>query len=286
MRREPFDSWKSATLTLVVLNIAAFVAQCFYYGFPIHIPPGDRFALSTSGLRHGYVWQLLSFQFMHGGIFHLLFNCLAIFMIGRDVEEVLGKKSFLTLYFTSGIFGGLVQALAGVLFGGRFAAPVVGASAGAFGLVAAFASLFPERSVTVLLFYVLPITLRAKFLLLFSALLAIAGLFVTTSHMADAAHLGGMAAGVFFVRYAIHWHWVRFRATRGRPVRRLVKVHSQNAAPWGQSHDVEAEEMAPEEFLAREVDPILDKITAHGINSLTERERKILESARRKMAKR
>lgn len=286
MRRPMFDSWKSATLILVVLNVAAFVVQCFFYGLPVHIPPGDKFALSTSGLRHGYVWQLLTFQFMHGGILHLLFNCLAIFMIGREVEEAIGKQKFLTLYFVSGVVGGLIQALAGVVFGGRFAAPVVGASAGAFGLVAAFAMIFPERSVTVLLFFILPVTLRAKFLLLFSAILAAAGLFVTNSLMADAAHLGGMAAGVFFIRYAIHWHWAGFGSARRRPMRRLVKVHSQHSVPWGQVNDVDAEELGSEEFLAREVDPILDKITAHGINSLTERERTILETARRRMGKR
>ena len=65
-------------------------------------------------------------------------------------------KSFLTLYFTSGVIGGLFQALAGVLLGGAFAAPVVGASAGAFGLVAAFATLYPERPLMLLLFFIIP----------------------------------------------------------------------------------------------------------------------------------
>jgi Uncharacterized membrane protein (homolog of Drosophila rhomboid) len=248
--------------------------------------PLDRFALSVEGLRHGYVWQLLTFQFMHGGILHLLLNSLAIFMFGREVEQSLGKGRMLTLYFASGVIGGLVQALAGVLFHGRFAAPVVGASAGAFGLIAAFATLYPDRSVTLLVFYVLPVNLRAKFLLLFCAVLAVVGMFIPKSTIADAAHLGGMAVGIFFVRYAAQWRWGGFRSARGRPVRRLVKVHSQNAVPWGQATDIEAEELDPEEFLAREVDPILDKITACGINSLTERERKILETARRRMGKR
>ena len=66
-------------------------------------------ALSLDGLRSGYVWQLLTFQFMHVSVLHILFNSLAIFFFGRPVEEAMGARRFLTLYFTSGVVGGLVQ---------------------------------------------------------------------------------------------------------------------------------------------------------------------------------
>ena len=105
------------------------------------------------------------------------------------------------------MIGGLFQALAGVLLGGSFAAPVVGASAGAFGLVAAFATLYPERPLMLLLFFIIPVSMRAKFLLLFSALLTVFGLIFPMDNIAHAAHLGGMLTGIVFVRYAIHWHW-------------------------------------------------------------------------------
>ncbi len=82
-------------------------------------PTNGYFALSVEGLRHGFVWQLLTYQFMHGGLLHLLLNCWAIYVFGREVEETLGRNSFLTLYFTSGVIGGLFQALAGVLSGRR-----------------------------------------------------------------------------------------------------------------------------------------------------------------------
>ena len=98
-------------------------------------------------------------------------------------------------------------------------------------------------------------------------------------------HLGGMLAGIVFVRYAVHWHWPRFRRVERQPLRRLVKVHSQQANPWDGEKDVIEEDLPPEEFVSKEVDPILDKISAQGIHSLTERERKILESARQKMGK-
>src|SRR5262249_1599288 len=155
-----------------------------------------------------YVWQLFTFQFMHASWMHLLGNCLAIFVFGRDVEDALGRKNFLTLYFSSGVVGGLFQALAGVLFGDRFAGAVVGASAGAFGLTPAFALLFPDR--ILMLFLIIP--MQARFLLLLLALatlwdLAFPSQSLMGPRVADAAHLGGMITGFVFVRYAVHWHF-------------------------------------------------------------------------------
>jgi len=287
MRRPSFGRPRPATITLLIVNVVAFVVQILRYGYPPQLPAGDYFALSVEGLRHGYVWQLFTFQFMHGSLPHLLFNCLAIYVFGREVEEALGRKSFLTLYFSSGVVGGLCHALSGVLFPGQFGGSVVGASAGAFGLTAAFAMLFPEQ--VLLLFLVIP--LRAKYLLLLSLLVAVLGIVLPSKsvdgpRIADAAHLGGMLTGLIFVRYAVHWHWPRFKRAERPPLRRLVKVHSQPSTPWGQNQDIVEEDLPAEEFLSKEVDPILDKISAQGIQSLTDRERRILESARQKMGKR
>jgi hypothetical protein len=130
------------------------------------------------------------------------------------------------------------------------------------------------------------VSLRAKYLLLFSGLLAVFGIVFPGDGIAHGAHLGGMIAGVAFVRYAMHWHWPRFQLRRAQPFRPLVKVSRRESGGWGRSQAVEDEDLPPEEFLSREVDPILDKISAHGIQSLTERERRILEKAREKMGKR
>jgi membrane associated rhomboid family serine protease len=287
MRRPAFRFGWSATVVLLVVNVVAFILQSALERFS-NIPIYGWFALSVEGLRHGFAWQLLTYQFMHGGWLHLLLNCWAIYVFGREVEETLGRESFLTLYFTSGVIGGLFQALAGVLLPKVFDAPVVGASAGAFGLVAAFATLYPERPLMLLLFFIIPLNMRAKFLLLFSALLTLFGLISHMDNIAHAAHLGGMITGIVFVRYAIHWHWQwpRLRRTRPQPLRPLVKTPHRAAALWSQSNAGADEDLPPEEFLSKAVDPILDKISAQGIQSLTERERKILETAREKMARR
>jgi membrane associated rhomboid family serine protease len=287
MRQSPFQPRRSATLMLVIANAVAFGLQLILENFP-GFPLLQYLALSTEGMSHGYLWQLVTFQFMHGGALHLLFNCLAIYVFGRDVEDALGRKSFLTLYFSSGIIGGLFQVISGVIIKSQFSVPVVGASAGAFGLTAAFALLFPDR--VLLLFFIIP--MRAKFLLVLSLVLALYGIAFPANalgpRVADAAHLGGMLCGIIFVRYAVHWNfrWPRFKPSRGRQPHRLVKIHSQKPGLWGRAKTPAPEDMPADEFLSKEVDPILDKISAQGIQSLTDRERRILEAARTKMGKR
>src|SRR5262249_25612443 len=161
----------------------------------------------------------------------------------------------LVLYFASGVMGGLVQTLAGILLRDGFAAPVVGASAGLFGLVAAFAMLYPERSLTLLLFFIIPVSMRAKFLLLFEAVFTVLGILFPSSNVAHAAHLGGMLAGIFFVRQALHWQWrwpnLR-RHPRPVPPRRLVRVSSGSSALWPPSKAAALEDLPPDEFLAKQ----------------------------------
>jgi membrane associated rhomboid family serine protease len=267
---------------LLIALVAAFLVQKVVERFFPSFAFYDYFALSLWGLKHGYVWQVLTYQFMHAGLLHLLFNCWAIYVFGHDVEMALGRNSFLTLYFSSGVIGGVAQVLAEMASPVYFRGPVVGASAAAFGLAAAFAVLFPNR--VLLLFFILP--MRAKWLLALCAALALYGMISLPDGTAHAAHLGGMLTGLLFVRYAVHWQWPKFGRLRKLSSRRLVKVHFEKPGFWPRSKQLPDEDLPPEEFVSREVDPILDKISAHGIQSLTERERRILEAARAKIGKR
>lgn len=289
MRRPaPAIQW-SPTIALLVLNLAVYLIQISSSQFPIN----EYFALSKDGLLHGYVWQLLTFQFLHGGHFHLIFNLLALYMFGRPVEERLGKAAFLKLYLISGMIGGLFQAGLGFILPMQFGLPVLGASAGLCGLVAAFALLEPEA--TILLFFIIP--MRAKYVLGLAVILTLTFLILSFKpesaqageKVAHAAHLGGLLAGIAYLRWGSYVESMflarRPRRTMIRP-RELIRVHSPKAAPWQQPKAGEAEELPPAEFISREVDPILDKISAHGIHSLTPRERRILEAARAKIRKR
>ncbi len=214
IRQAPVRPQASATIALIVVNALVYVFQ--YYLLPRIAPAFDferYFALSLDGLRAGHVWQLLTYQFMHGGFWHIFFNCWAIYVFGRALETTLGKGRMLTLYFLSGVMGGLVQILCSWLlpepsmmpehFG---ASAVVGASAGAFGLVAAFAVLFPDQRLVMLLFFIIPLVMRARTLLWLLVALAVLGILLPyfgigiMGNIAHAAHLGGIITGFIFAQ--------------------------------------------------------------------------------------
>jgi membrane associated rhomboid family serine protease len=267
-------------LWLVVANVVCFALQQLF-------PQLERdLALRPAHLLHGQVWELLSFQFLHGGLFHLIINCAMLYMFGRTVETTLGRKRFLLAYFLSGVGGGLFQVAYTVAFRSQhlWLIPVVGASAGVFGLVAAFAMLYRNMPLTMLVAFILPVTIKAKYLLVVEAVIAFLGMLSSRDNVAHAAHLGGMITGVLFVLY------LQRRERQGNLASVPTRLRVLEAAEVRRGHKA-AGSMQPtnsatvttEEFLAREVDPILEKISAHGIQSLTERERRILDLARERM---
>ena len=244
----------------------------------IKIIPG-YLPLSLEGIEKGYVWQLLTYQFMHAGWFHIFMNSWVIYFFGQELESWLGGKKYLALVLSSGVVGGVVQMLVALLWPQYFGGAVVGASAAGFGLIAAYGAMFPDRELQMLLLFVFPVTLRARTFLIGSAVVALAGFAfpdVILPGVAHAAHLGGMAMGWFFVRKILQGDW----RSLGGNLRPPEKPKSPDGKP-GNTAEEESDD-----FLESEVDPILDKISAHGIQSLTARERKILESARHKMTRR
>jgi membrane associated rhomboid family serine protease len=295
MRRPAFREPRiSFTILLLIVNTIIFLIECLASPFPRNLTPdnryiSDHFALSVDGLRHGYVWQLLTYQFMHAGLWHLLGNGLVIYFFGRELEMLLGWKKFLTLFFTSGVMGGVFQVIAALFWPQLFRGSTVGASAGAFGLVAAFAMIYPDRELMMLLFFVIPVRMRAKTLLIFSAVLAVAGVVFSESifggNVANAAHVGGMLMGIFFVRKIIQGNWFQWKFSTRRELGEFIPAGKGKKKFWSSAAKTD-EELSTDQFLKAEVDPILEKISAHGLQSLTKREREILEKARTKMTKR
>lgn len=210
---QPRRRWRlSVTLVLIALNIIAYLVQKSVLP---HVIDRGYLELSLWGIAHGYFWQLLTYQFMHAGWVHLLLNCWALFVFGRPVEWAVGKSRFLVVYFLSGIFGGLLQVMAcylwphyyfgGGFYEGTFYGGTVGASAGLFGIIASFTMLFPEQPLYMLLFFVIPLKLRAKTLL--AVLLVTTGLGISFprsilgGNVAHFAHLGGILCGLAFSRF-------------------------------------------------------------------------------------
>ena len=283
------------TKILLILVFACFVVQRIAEGVWGAGWVDSWFALSTQGLRDGRIYQLITFQFMHAGWMHLLGNMFTLYFIGRAVEETLGRKGLLRLYLLSGTFGGLLQIVLAFAFPSYFAGGVVGASAGVFGLIAAFAARAPDQPITMFIYF-FPVTVQAKVLLFGEAVISLLGLLgplirftAFTGNIAHAAHLGGMLTGIFYIRWAGRVprpfeFWRPFARRNPPPKRELVSAAPRRA--WRSASRKPAEDLPAAEFISREVDPILEKISAQGIHSLTERERQILEAARNKMAKR
>lgn len=291
MRDADFRPRHAATTALLVALVVAFVLTSLA-GFWVF--KDDRLdtllGLSLAGLKKGWLWQIVTYGFLHGGVWHLLCNALMIFFCGRVMEEVLGSRGLVQLYFTSCIAGAVLQIAMAValskIYGGAL---VIGASAAAMGLLAAFATMFPHREICLYLFLVFPVTLHARTLLWFFGALSLFGMVVPLDGVAHAAHLGGLLAGVGFVKLFVQreealfeWNFLRRLGRR----RELVRAQSGGTVSLSRVPSDEPEELPPAEFISREVDPILDKISAHGIHSLTAHERKILAAARERMAKR
>ncbi len=245
--------------------------------------------LSVEGIQQGGVWRLLTFQFLHGGLMHLVGNLLGLWFCGRFIETVTGPWRFLLLYLGSGVFGGLLQMLLAWQLPAWFGGPVLGASAGVMALVALFCLLQPEAEF--LVFFVVPV--KARVILIAEVCIAVFFTLVPErgGAVAHAAHLGGIIAAVFFFRARWHdelmplpWQGLASRFQRRPKSRPMAPVLTPRfvaaAAPKARPVEDDAD------YISREVDPILDKIAAHGLQSLTEREKKVLQTARDRMAKR
>jgi membrane associated rhomboid family serine protease len=249
-------------LGLIGANIVVFVAQLFLDAYE----PGfvrEYLALSDRGLRSAYGWQFITAAFLHDGPWHLLGNMFLLYLLGRDVESIIGQRQFLFLYLTGTLAGEL-----GHLFLMPESSALLAASGGPAAVVVAYAAILPELELTSMSLFFLPIRLKAKHLGYAAFSLAVLGIiFDRTAAVAHSSFLGGCVAGWFYA------HLLGF----GRPSI-LQRALSQRRA--------EAERynaMTAEEFIAREIDPLLDKISREGMESLTRAERRLLAKAREKI---
>jgi membrane associated rhomboid family serine protease len=194
-RGEELPLERGATRVLIALNGAFFAYEQW-------VDPGRQrwfelnLALSLKGLRQGAWWQCLSFQFLHGGWIHLTMNLLLLHSLGPVMETTLGRGRFLLLYLVSGTVGGILHVAGAWMMPDSFGVPVVGASAGLCGLLAALGALHSEERLRVLLFFVIPMEIRAKFVLLGGIVISALGAVFSVGPIAHLAHLGGFIGGL------------------------------------------------------------------------------------------
>jgi membrane associated rhomboid family serine protease len=186
-----------ATQALLIVNVLVYMVQQSM-GNQLIVP----FALWTFGAGdepgNFHIWQLVTYSFLHGSFTHLLFNMLALYMFGSDIERLWGQKRY-TIYYFGCVVSAAIAQLAVSAFMGSGSYPTVGASGGVFGLLLAFGMMFPRRMV-MLLFP--PIPMRAWVLVTaYGAIELFMGITGTQSGVAHFAHLGGMAGGFLLIQY-------------------------------------------------------------------------------------
>ncbi len=248
------------------------------------MPPLKRwFYFSTKMITpKAEVWRFIGFQFLHGSLMHLLFNMIPLYFFGPIVEKYLGGKRYLAFYLLCGICGALLYlvlnlggvvvsllahrtvAVPGLLFNST-ATPLIGASAGVFGVLMAGAFLVPNA--VVLLFFILPMRL-ATLAYAFVALALVSVILGGHNPGGEAGHLGGAIAGFYFIRHPHKLHGFFDFLGRVDPTSHHYRGRRSSASRPGRPR--------------KEVDRILDKISSSGLHSLTDKEKRILREASEK----
>ena len=215
-------------------------------------------------------WTVVTYAFLHGGFLHIFFNMLALFMFGPMVEDRLGGARFLRLYLVSALGGALLSLALLPLAGDSV---IIGASGAVFGVMLAFVLEWPDAPIFV---FPLPVPVKAKWLVAFFALANLVPV-LSRSHdgIAHLAHLGGFAAAFLYLRGGTLLGGVRHR----NPVAAgsAVLVHpsafqnGRRSAPFG------LRRRGADPKALKEVDRVLDKISAGGLSSLTPEERRFLD---------
>lgn len=279
---------------LLIANGAVYFLQMIFNNLIISGAPGEfwltyLFALNPLGERFNFeVWQLLTYQFMHGSFSHILLNMFILWMFGMEIEHIMGSKKFLLFYLLCGVGGGLLQLfISPLLFGG--AAPTIGASGAVWGVMIAFAMFFPDRYV--FLYFLIPI--KAKYLIAIFFIFEFMSV-GDQSLVAHLAHVGGAITGLFFILYDRKNEFNRknifgsfkksansFSAGNFKNTFRK-NPFKQTDVEDAKFYDINNSRKEDEIINQEEIDKILDKISQSGYQNLTDREKRILFEASKK----
>jgi len=182
-------SLSSAVRMLLAWNVIVFLLQQL-----VHLPLDFYLGLVPALVWHGWVWQLVTYMFLHGGWLHILFNMLALWMFGSELEFLWGTRRFITYYFFTGIGAGLTTAMVTP----HALVPTIGASGAIFGLLLAYGVTYPNRSI---LIFPIFIPIKAKYLVIMYGVFEVfSGLTDTHPGIAHFAHLGGLAFGWLYLK--------------------------------------------------------------------------------------
>jgi len=204
-----------AVKKLLIANVAAFVvsilAQAAGLGMAMR-----WLMLTPYSLTHQFaIWQPVTYLFLHGGIFHILFNMLALWMFGCELERTWGTRRFLFYYFLTGVGAGLTV----VLVSPSSLVPTLGASGAIYGILMAYGMLFPDRPI--LIYFLFPVPAK-YFVMIMGGIAFLSALSMPGGAISHVAHLGGLVFGFLYLRgrpYYFdfrnrYYRWCRHRLQR------------------------------------------------------------------------
>jgi membrane associated rhomboid family serine protease len=187
----------SAMKGLIGANVIVFLAQLAFQ------PLNDVLGLIPMFVvRNFWIWQLATYMFLHGGLFHILFNMLALWMFGSELERIWGTRFFLKFYFVTGVGAGVLTVLFSLLpFGAAhqlYRSDVIGASGAIYGLLLAYALYFPDRPIY--MYFLFPVPAKI-FVIIMGAIAFYASLSGGSGGIANATHLGGLLVAYLYLNY-------------------------------------------------------------------------------------
>ena len=246
---------------IMIASVVIWIAQRFTDSFLL-----DLFALQPDAIKNDFaIWQLVTYMFLHGSFFHLFWNMFALWMFGGEIERQLGSSKFLQYYILTGVGGGLFQLIA------NWGTPsiIIGASAAIYGVLIAFGLFFPNRVITLLLFFILPIQMKAKTLVaIYIGISLVMGfqsqIFGVNDSVAHLAHLGGAFAGFVLLRGRSFYAGILKRIAQQQQKRRDTR------------ENIRKERIHRKR---KEIDEILDRINEIGYDNIPQEDKDLLKQA-------
>ena len=283
-----------ACKAIITVNVAVFLGQWL---FQRAIPWDQLMASSSDIFEKGHVWQLLTAPFLHSTAnkFHIVWNMLFLWFVGRDMEAMYGRREFTAMYLAAAVFSTFCWAVVDYFVQGRGSGSMLGASGAVMGVVVLYALYYPRREL--LLFGLVPIEMWLLVVIyqgcdLLSLLQEMDGSAGFGHGVALASHLGGGAYGYLYKRFDLRWSRLLASAPRQPRLRLIVPEPRERVAPLpsNQAHTASTAPPRPnpsgfsfpEEQLDARLDEVLVKIASQGREGLTDEEQRILQEASRR----
>jgi membrane associated rhomboid family serine protease len=226
----------TALKALIAANVVMFLATTLIRSIDLVAVLGLVPALVIHRL---WIWQPVTYMFLHAGLFHILFNMLALWMFGTELERMWGTRFFLKFYFVTGVGAGVLTILVSLIgFGFTntiYVVPTIGASGAIYGLLVAYALYFPDRRIY--MYFLFPVPART-FVLIMGAIALYLSL-ADAGGVANATHLGGLLVGYLYLKGSrihplaeLQYRILKWRINRGRRNKKFDVYSGGRADDW------------------------------------------------------